>query len=446
MVDREMPPPSPADATGGPASPTAEPVLARRAAVAVGLGTLIEVYDFAVYAFVAVTIAPIFFPSDVPGVSILLTFAVFGTAYVVRPLGGWFFGWLGDSRGRKPALVASVLLMGAACALFGLLPTYEQVGILAPVLLVVVRLVQGFSVGGEVGGGATYVGEFAPDGKRGWFTALLPAGATMGSAVAAAVVGLMSVLTTDEQMVSWGWRIPFLVAIPLALLCLRVRSRLEDTPGFVAAEKKSGTVRSPLLTVLRERPGSVVRVLALTAAMSGAGYISTSYFNTYLISTLGFGRTEVLWTSAVSIFLGALTYPFSGKLADRLGRKPTLTLAFVVYLVIAWPGFALLGATSSLVVVALVFIAFIAVSGTVQAAAFPVFTELFPLRIRYTGVSLGYNVGVIIAGGMAPYIAAQLVVSTGNAMSPAYWVMFTAVVGLLTVRTLRETAHTSLPT
>ena len=443
MADSEIAaPPSPDSAAG--VVPT-NPVLARRAAIAVGLGTLIEVYDFAVYAFVAVTIAPLFFPSDVPGVSVLLTFAVFGTAYVVRPLGGWFFGWLGDSRGRKPALVASIIMMGGACALFGLLPTYGQVGILAPILLVVVRLIQGFSVGGEVGGCATYIGEFAPPSRRGWFTALLPAGATVGSAIAAALVGLTATLTTKEQMASFGWRIPFLVAIPLALLCLWARSRLEDTPGFIAAEKKSATLRSPLRTVLRERRGAVVKVLALTAAMAGAGYIPTSYFNTYLISTLGFDQKQILWTSAIGIFLGALTFPFSGKLSDKIGRKPTLMLAFTAFLIIAWPGFALLGATSSLVVVALVYVVFVSVSGAVQATAFPVFTELFSLRTRYTGVSLGYNLGTILAGGTAPYIAAQLVLATGNPMSPAFWVMLVALIGLVTAFNLRETAREALP-
>jgi MHS family proline/betaine transporter-like MFS transporter len=179
--------------------------------------------------------------------------------------------------------------------------------------------------------------------------------------------------------------------------------------------------------------------------MTGAGYISTSYFNTYLISTIGFTQTPVLWTSAVGIFLGALTYPIWGRLADRIGRKPMLTAAFVAYVILAWPGFLLLGTKPNLIVVALVYVVFVSVSGAVQAAAFPVFTELFPLRVRFTGVSLGYNIGAIIAGGMAPYIAAQLVFATKDPMAPAYWVIFVAIIGLITVRKLSETARQPLP-
>ncbi|MFY0405515.1 MFS transporter [Solicola sp. PLA-1-18] len=420
------------------------PSTARRAALAGGVGTLIEYYDFSVYAFLAVTLGPLFFPSDQPGVSTLLTLAVFGSAYVMRPLGGWFFGRLGDRRGRRHALVTTVVAMGVCCALLGLLPTHAQVGVLAPVLLVLIRLAQGFSAGGEIGGAATYVAESAPTGRRGVFGSLTPIGSTLGFSVAAAVVGCVAASTTDAQMAAWGWRIPFLVSIPLAALCLWARVRLEDTPEFEEMAERAEVVRSPLLQVVRDHPLSVLRVVGIAIAMNGSGYIGLTYFGIYLAGE-GFDQQAIYWTSAIAIAIACLSFPLAGVLTDRFGRRPVLLTSYVAYLVIAWPAFAIMGATESILVVGLVYVVYMFFNGLAQVPAFPQFTELFPRNVRYTGVALGFNIGTIIAGGSAPYIAAQLVQSTGNKMAPAFWVMGVVVVGIVTVSTLRETGRKALP-
>ncbi|KAJ1683798.1 hypothetical protein LUZ63_020943 [Rhynchospora breviuscula] len=429
-----------------PADPAVQPspTTARRAALAGGVGTLIEYYDFSVYAFLAVTLAPLFFPSDESGVALLLTLAVFGSAYVMRPLGGWFFGRLGDRRGRRRALMVTVVAMGVCCALLGLLPTYASAGVLAPVLLVLIRLAQGFSAGGEIGGAATYVAESSPAGRRGVFGSMTPIGSTLGFSVAAAVVGTVSALTTDDQMAAWGWRIPFLVSIPLAAACLWARLKLEDTPDFEAMAARAEVVRSPLIEVVRDHPLAVLRVIGIAIAMNGSGYIGLAYFSIYL-GDQGFDTQAVYWTAAIAIALACASFPLAGVLTDRFGRRPVLLGSYVAYLVLAFPAFAIMGATGSIVLVGVVWVVWMALNGLAQVPAFPQFTELFPRTVRYTGVALGFNIGTIIAGGSAPYIAAQLVESTGSSMSPAYFVMGAVLIGIVTVLTLRETGRKPLP-
>lgn len=439
--------------TVAPAAPTVpnfaerrqDPTLARRAALAGGVGTLIEYYDFGVYGFLAVFIAPHFFPSDNSATSILSTLAVFGVAYVARPIGGIFFGRLGDRVGRRAALVATVVAMGVCSGLVGLLPTHAVVGVLAPVLLVLVRLAQGFSAGGEIGGAATYIAETVPDRRRGFFGSFTPVGSTLGFAVSAAVVGVMTLLTTDDQMQSWGWRIPFLLALPLAALCLAIRMKLEDTPEFEEMAAKKQVVKHPIIDVVRDNPWSVLKVVGIAIAMNGSGYIALTYFSVYLTEDLGFDKNAVYWTSALAIALACATFPISGLLTDRFGRKPVLVFGYVAYIVIAVPAFMILGATGSVVVVGLVYFVYMVFNGVVQVPAFPLFTELFGRNVRYTGVALGFNIGTIVAGGTAPYFAAQLVELTGSGMAPAYWVIGVCLIGLITVATIKETGKQALP-
>lgn len=422
--------------------PTLTPL---RAVLAGGLGSLMEYYDFSVYGFLAVTLAPLFFPNQNASVALLSTLAVYGVGFVARPIGGWFFGQLGDRHGRRRTLVITVVLMGLSSTLMGLLPTYSAVGVVAPVLVIVSRLAQGFSAGGEVSGAATYVAEAAPRNRRGLSCSVVPAVCTLAVAIAAAIVGLTSILVTPEQMSAWGWRIPFLVALPLMLLCLAARLRLGETPEFAAMVQRKEVTRSPLLTTLKTHRGALLQFFLVCTGMSGVSYVGSVYFNTYIVSTLGFDKRVVFWTSAIVIGLASLTFPFIGMLTDRVGRKPVLLAGFILFAVVAWPVFAAMSATSSIIVIGLIYFAYIVLQGVVLVPVYAALTERFPRKVRLTGVSLAFNLGTIAGGGTAPYVAALLVQTTGSSKAPAIWVGAAAVLGLAAAITLRETRNQPLP-
>ncbi|KID29466.1 arabinose efflux permease family protein [Prauserella sp. Am3] len=428
------------------AVPTFSPRLTRRAALAGGVGTLIEYYDFSVYGFLAVTIAPLFFPNSDSTASMLAALAVFASGYIVRPLGGVFFGWLGDRYGRRAPLVATIVGMGVCSGLIGVLPTYESVGVLAPILLVLLRLVSGFCAGGEVGGAATYIAESTPPHRRGFFGSFTPFGSTFGFAVAAMVVAVFTSAVGSDGMTEWWWRMPFLLCLPLALLCLWARARLEDTPEFTKTKKEGRQAKWPLIQVLRDHPVAVLRVIGVAVATNGTGYIGLTYMNIYLIDDLGFPADQVSWLSAGVIALACLTMPLVGLLSDRAGRRKVIATGVVGYLAISYPVLALMESTSSMMVVGVLYLAFMVLNALLQVPAFPMFTELFGGSTRYTGVALGFNLGTILAGGTAPYMATWLVQQTGDNQAPAFWVMGAALIGLLSLIRLKETANTALPT
>ncbi|MFF9217149.1 MFS transporter [Streptomyces viridosporus] len=425
-----------------------DPRMARRAAVAGGVGTVIEYYDFSVYGFLALTLAPLFFPQQDPATATLSALALFASSYVVRPVGGWFFGILGDKRGRRFSLVATVLIMSAACVAMGLLPTHADIGIAATVAIVLVRLVQGFAAGGEIGGAATYVAELAPPGRRGLYGSSTAIGATLGFAVAAAVVGAVRLGLSPETMASWGWRVPFLLSAVFAVLALWARFRIEDSPKFRELEERLGGAaveKRPLMSVIREHPVSVLRVLGLSIALNGTVYIGLTYFGIFLELKGNVSPTAVSWTAATGIALAAMTYPLPGLLSDKFDRKPVLVTAYLAFMVIAWPAFLVLSHTGSLLAIGLVYFVFMFFSGWVQVPTWALVAELFPTKVRFTGIALGYNLGAIVAGGTAPFIAETLVQSTGHDTSPAGWIILVALIGLLSVASVGRTASKSLP-
>lgn len=418
---------------------------ARRSAVAGGLGTLIEYYDYSLYGFTSVFIAPLFFATADPAVALISTLAVLGTGYLARPLGGIFFGILGDRRGRRLALIITVAGISIASVALGLLPTYEQIGILAPILLVVVRLAQGFCAGGELSGAATFVAESAPAKRRGLYGSVNLIGLVLGFAFGATVTGVVSVLVTPEQMAEWGWRIPFLLAAPLAILTIWARSRLEDTPEFREMQADNTVVKAPVRAVIKNNPFEILKVSGVSFAMNGAGNIGLIYMSVYLVAHAGFDPDEVYWVAAIVIGLTALFIPVAGNLADKWGRKPVMTLGMVGFIVMSYPVMLLMESTSSLFVAAIAYQVFMLPYAFLQAPAMPSFTELFPRRYRYTGVALGFNIGTVIVGGTAPFLAELITESTGNQQATAFVVIIVCLIGLVAVSRMKETNKVDLP-
>lgn len=419
------------------------PVSPWRAASAAGLGTMIEYYDFQLYGVLAVTLSVLFFQTGNENAALLSTLAVFGGAFLARPLGGIFFGWFGDKHGRTAALMFTIVGIGIASALMGMLPTYATLGLAAPALLLLCRLLQGFFAGGEITGAATYVAECSPPGKRGFFGAFNPAAATLGLSLATGVAGLVTTLVGKEAMVDWGWRIPFLLSIPLIILCVWARSRIEDSPRFKEMLKTHRPEHSPLSLIVRNYRRPLLQVIAIGFAQNAAGYVGVVYLSTHLIHTLKYDGTAVFWLISLVTLCSAFVMPFAGSLSDRFGRKPLLTIGFLGYLVLvpltmwvaSWGSFPL-----AVMAVAVSIVPFI----VVQAVGYPLYAELFPTRVRYSGVSLGFNVATILGGATAPFVASWLTSLTGSSMAPAFYVMAAALVGIMALSTVQETSGRQL--
>jgi MHS family proline/betaine transporter-like MFS transporter len=425
------------------AVPEVEEQTVLRAITGASIGNLVEWFDFAVYGYLATYIAANFFPSNNPTASLLSTFAVFAAAFFVRPLGGIFFGPLGDRIGRQRVLATVIILMSLATFAIGLLPTYATIGVLAPILLVVARLVQGFSAGGEFGGGATFLAEYSPDDRRGFLVSWLEFSTLIGFILGSGVVLVLNSSLGEDAMTAWGWRIPFLIAGPLGAVGLYIRLRLEDTPEFRALESTGEVSQSPLRESITQNWKQILQVGGLVIIQNVGFYVVLVYMQTYITEQLEYSSTSASLSTLFTLLVAMVLIPPLGALSDRVGRKPLLMASCVGFAVLAYPLFLLLNA-GSLVTAILAHVALGVLLALYISTSVAALTELFPTRVRYGGFSIGYNISVAIFGGSAPYIAVYLIDATGSSLSPAFYVIFGAVATLLTVLTIPETAGTDL--
>ncbi|PSK85007.1 MHS family proline/betaine transporter-like MFS transporter [Murinocardiopsis flavida] len=411
----------------------------RRAVTAAMIGNATEWYDYAIYGYLAVTLGGVFFPSDDPTVSLLASFSAFALAFLIRPLGAFFFGPLSDKIGRQRSLSITILVMAGATFAIGLLPGYATAGVFAPIALVVLRLVQGFAVGGEYGGASTFAVEYAPDKRRGMWASWLEFGAIAGFLLASGLVALLTVYLPHDAMVTWGWRVPFLIAGPLGSIGLYLRMKLVDTPSFRALEDNEEVARAPVRDTLTNHWRHVLICIGIVMYSSIGTYTILTFMPSYFSETLktGAGSAQLLVFAAGALL--TIGIPAAGILSDRVGRKPLLVAAALGYAVLAYPAFWLmsLGSMPGLLSgVLLLTLCQIPILGTTTA----VLPALFPTRVRGTGVSIGYNVSHAIFGGTAPLLATFLVDRTGSSFAPAFYLIAVSLVALIPVLMSPETA------
>lgn len=415
----------------------------RKVIIGASIGNAVEWYDFAVYGFLATIISVKFFPPGNETAALLSTFAIFAAAFFFRPLGGFFFGPLGDRIGRRRVLAIVILLMSAATLGIGLLPTYDAVGVLAPLGLLVLRCLQGFSAGGEYGGGACYLAEFAADRRRGLVVAFLVWSAVLGFLVGSVTVTLLTALLPHGAMESYGWRIPFLLAAPLGLIGLYIRTRLDDTPAFAALSESDAVAESPLKEAVTTAWVPILQVIGLMIIHNVGFYVVFTYLPTYFIKTLQFSKTESFISITVASVVALVLILPLGALSDRIGRRPLLIAGSLGFAVLGYPAFLLLNA-GSLTTAILAHCLLATVEAVFVSVSLVAATELFATRVRYSGLSIGYNISVAVFGGTTPYIVTLLAARTGNDYAAGIYVVVAGVISLLTALTVRESARRPL--
>ncbi len=425
------------------AVPQVEETSIRRAIVGASIGNTVEWFDFAVYGYLAVTLGAVYFPSEDPTISLLSSFAVFGVAFVMRPLGGLFFGPLGDRIGRQRTLATVIILMSISTFVIALLPGYATIGIWAPILLVLARLLQGFSAGGEFGGASAFIAEYSPDNRRGFLVSWLEFSTLIGFILGSTSVLMLSSVLSEEALTSWGWRIPFLIAGPLGLIGLYIRLRLDDTPEFRALESAGEVSQSPFKETVTQNWKPILQVAGLVIIQNAGFYIVLTYMQTYITEQLGFSTTSASLSTVLTLLVGMVLIPPLGALSDRVGRKPVLMASCVGFVVLTYPLFLLLNAGNLAGAIA-AHVALGALLAVYLSTTIAALTELFPTRVRYGGFSIGYNISVAIFGGAAPFLATYLISVTGNPLSPAFYLIAAAIATAVTLLTIKETARTPL--
>ena len=422
--------------------------IVRKVALSSFLGNFIEWFDYGSYAYYAVIISAVLFSADDPDTADLIgTFAVFAISFVMRPIGALFWGSMGDKKGRKWTLSVSILLMSGATFLIGCLPTYAAIGIGAPLLLLVLRMVQGFSAAGEYAGAATFLAEYAPTNKRGLYCSLVPASTAVGLLAASALAFATNVALPQDAVLSWGWRIPFLLAGPLGIIAHYIRTKLEDSPTYQAMQEvvsgDEGDTPHPVRDLFRGHLRELVISFGACTLNAVGFYAVLTYLPTYLETAVGMptGDAQMATNIALVVYVGFIF--ISGKMSDRFGRKKMLVTACLLFVLLTVPAFMVLNtAQFGLVLISELTLCFILTlnDGTLSSYL----TETFPTEMRYTGFALSFNLANAIFGGTAPMVSTWLIAVTGSTMSPAWYMVAVALVALVAMVLSHENSHKHL--
>ncbi|GAA1602381.1 MFS transporter [Leucobacter chromiireducens] len=415
----------------------------RKSVVAGSIGVFVYWFDWAVYAYLAGTIATVFFPDSDGTAGLLSAFAVFAISFLVRPIGAIIFGRLGDRLGRKQTLSIVILAMALATLVLGLLPGYHSIGILAPILLIVTRVVQGLAAGGEFGSAAAFLGEFSPTRHRGFGVSWLEVGSLLGFLMASFTVVLLNLVFTTQEITDWAWRIPFLITVPLGFVGLYIRRKIEDTPDFQQLQQLETVSHAPVKEVFQRNWREFLQTSGMEIFMNVTFYVVLVYLLTYQEVYIGFDAGRAALLSTLASALGLIIVPLAGALSDRVGRKPVLMTAAIAQTALSIPLFMLMQSGEE-------WAAFVSTLGLALILAIILGThavtvvELFPTRTRQTGLSIAYAVTAALFAGTAPYVLTWLLGETGNLLVPGFFLAAVGVVGIITVLSIPETRGTSL--
>jgi metabolite-proton symporter len=404
----------------------------KKVATASFIGTTIEWYDFFLYGTAAALVfGDLFFPEAEPLVGTLLAFSTYAVGFAARPIGGIVFGHYGDRIGRKSMLVLSLLIMGIATFLIGVLPTFASIGIMAPLLLVILRFAQGIGVGGEWGGAVLMSVEHAPNGRRGFFGSWPQMGVPAGLLISTGVFALVQAITSEAAFMSWGWRVPFLASALLVVVGLFIRLRIMESPAFERVKETKTEARKPIVDVVRKYPREVLVAMGMRVAENGCFYILTVFVLAYGEEELGLAKGTMLTGVIIAAALGLVTVPLWGALSDRVGRKPLYLAGAVITTLWAFPLFGLMNTETPVLIWLSIVVGINLGHDLMYGPQAAYFSELFGTRVRYSGASLGYQLASVFAGGFAPLIATALLAANGG--DPTLVALYMVGLGLITV-------------
>ncbi|MGQ3888855.1 MFS transporter [Legionella sp. CNM-1927-20] len=407
------------------------------------LGNILEWYDFSLYGYFAPIIAKLFFPTSDKLLSLLATFGVFATGFIMRPIGALLFGYFGDRHGRKKTLAASIILMAIPTTLIGLLPTYQQIGIFAGILLLICRLLQGLAVGGEFCGSIVYITEHSPINRRGMFGSWAMFSAFAGLLLGSGVSALFNTLLSLEELTNWGWRIPFLAGLLLGAVGLYFRLRMPETPNFVTIQNKQQILVNPVNQAFKFAVQPMVISAALVFLPAMSFYLLFVYLPSYMTEILGMSLRRSLTINTISMLGIILVIPWIGLLSDIIGRKPVLLIGAIGFSIFSYPLFLLIQHTTFISVL-LAQVIFAILVSFAYAAIPATLVELVGTNIRYTAMSFPYNLSNAVFGGTAPLIATYLIEKTNNPLAPSFYLIFAAIIMFFVVLLLQESHRKSL--
>lgn len=425
-------------------SPASGEKVKTSAIVSGAVGNILEWYDFITYAFLAAVLGRLFFPADEPGISLLNSLAVFGVGFLIRPVGGIVFGHYGDKVGRRQALSLSIVLMGISTLVMGVLPTYEQIGIAAPLLLVLARLLQGFSAGGELIGSSIFLVEHAPANRRGLVGSYQQVTLGLGFLLGSVVATTVSLSLPEAAFESWGWRVPFLIGSVIALIGIYMRLRVTETPEFESVRAQDEVQKRPIRTAWREHRREMLIVVGFTAGPSVDYYVYLTYLSNFAESTIGLAQSEALVANSLGLIAFVLSVPAFGALSDRIGRRPVLLGHAIATTLGSYPLFLWMDSSRTFGAVAMAAVIGGVFMGSFGGPAIAAYTELFPARVRFSGLSIPYNITLAVCGGFAPFIAEVLSQTITVPLGATIELIVLSIVAVAVYLRMRETHRDAL--